>query len=191
MHSPPPPAQWNTTQTSPQSLPAENPDKQHMHGPDFLWGERDGVTFCRLILSAYNEVHWRRNIFMIPSGERWDVIRQRTGKLISSICWHHSAWMCSYEGMYRYTVSASSEATCQEQGKRSFHSFGRRLKLRLNADINALLHEGKCIQKHLFPSRQTHDPEKTARTFNRLMFLEKVHAALRVLSQNEVGGSCV
>ena len=40
----------------------------------------------------------------------------------------------------------------------------------------------------MFSSKQTHDTEKTARTFNRLMFLRKVHAALRMLSQNEVGG---
>lgn len=69
--------QRNATQTSPQSppaeevqTPAENPDEQHMPEPDFLWGERDGVMFCNLIESAYSEVvHWKHNIFMIPSGK--------------------------------------------------------------------------------------------------------------------------
>lgn len=68
--------QLSATQASPQSppaevqTPAENPDERHMPEPDFLWGERDGVTFCNLIESAYSEeVHWKHNIFMIPSGK--------------------------------------------------------------------------------------------------------------------------
>ena len=35
----------------------------------FIWGESDSECFIPAISSAYKEiVHWRRNIFMIPSG---------------------------------------------------------------------------------------------------------------------------
>lgn len=65
----------------------------------------------------------------------------------------------------------------------------RRLKLWQDGNIEALLHEGKCIQKHLISSgNQTSDPEKTARIFSRLMFQGKVNAALRLLSRDENGG---
>ena len=36
---------------------------------NFVWGDVDGLTFSRLINDAYEEVvHWRRNIFLVPSG---------------------------------------------------------------------------------------------------------------------------
>ena len=65
----------------------------------------------------------------------------------------------------------------------------RRLKLWQDGNIDVLLHEGRCIQKHLFSSgNQMHDPEKTTRIFSRLMLQGKVNAALRLLSRDENGG---
>ena len=60
-----------------------NQNLEHRHGdmspsdpvhaltaPDFLWGKISGNTFCDLVSSAYTEVvHWRRNVFLIPSGK--------------------------------------------------------------------------------------------------------------------------
>jgi hypothetical protein len=37
---------------------------------DFKWGDLDGTDFRGEIENAYEEVvHWRRNIFMVPSGK--------------------------------------------------------------------------------------------------------------------------
>ena len=36
----------------------------------FLWGTLDGVTLAKAVDESYAEaVHWRRNIFMVPSGK--------------------------------------------------------------------------------------------------------------------------
>jgi len=117
--------QQNATQAPLQSppaadvqTPAENHNERNMPEPDLLWGERDGVTFCNFIESAYSEVvHWKHNIFI---RESWVVICQRTGKLISSIC-----CATALECMYRYTVSASSEATCQRARQKNTLLIGR------------------------------------------------------------------
>ena len=58
--------------------------------------------------------------------------------------------------MYRYTVSASSEATCQELGKRTLYSLGK-MKLWQNGDIDTLLHEGRStcsLQSRLMTLRR-------------------------------------
>ena len=37
---------------------------------NFVWGEVDGAIFSRLVSEAYEEVvHWRHNIFLVPSGK--------------------------------------------------------------------------------------------------------------------------
>ena len=40
-----------------------------LQAPNFFWGPHEGVEFCTLVDMAYEEVvHWRRNIFQVPSG---------------------------------------------------------------------------------------------------------------------------
>ena len=51
---------------SPSSLPSP----EQISTANFQWGEYDGSSLGHAIKSAYVEaVHWRRNIFMIPSGK--------------------------------------------------------------------------------------------------------------------------
>ena len=54
----------------------------------------------------------------------------------------------------------------------------RRLKPSQDGNIEALLHVGRCIQKHLISSiNQAPDPEKTVRIFSRFILQGKVKAA--------------
>ena len=40
-----------------------------MEVPNFVWGTIHGEELCALVNQAYEEVvHWRRNLFQIPSG---------------------------------------------------------------------------------------------------------------------------
>ena len=65
----------------------------------------------------------------------------------------------------------------------------RRLSLWQNGDITTLLHEGKCIQRHLPPpTNQAENLEITARIFSNLMLQGRVNAALLVMSKDTKGG---
>ena len=51
-----------------QSIPPL-PTYSNTSTPNFVWGDLDAQTFVSRITVAYDEVvHWRRNIFMVPSG---------------------------------------------------------------------------------------------------------------------------
>ena len=40
-----------------------------LHPPDFCWGSHEGKAYYDAVTTAYNEViHWRRNVFLVPSG---------------------------------------------------------------------------------------------------------------------------
>ena len=46
------------------------PFPEQISTANFQWGEHDGSHLEPIIESAYAEaIHWRRNIFMIPSGK--------------------------------------------------------------------------------------------------------------------------
>ena len=40
-----------------------------MEEPNFIWGNNQGEEYCAKVNQAYEEVvHWRRNLFQVPSG---------------------------------------------------------------------------------------------------------------------------
>ena len=64
----------------------------------------------------------------------------------------------------------------------------RRPNLWHKGDIQSLLEEGRCIQKHLHTSPRPSDDQVLARTFCRLMMQGEVQKALRHLSRKTSGG---
>ena len=169
-----------------------NSVRQHVQlpMPDFQWGERDGSSFCNLISSAYSEVvHWRRNVFMVPSG--------KTGKsFIRELATLYQAYSDA-SALECIALKACTVMQClllqkphaKSKAKEHAIHLERRLQLWHVGNIDVLLHEGRCIQKRLVSSKtQMFDPEKTARIFSRLMLQGKVKAALRLLSHSENKG---
>lgn len=46
------------------------PDFIQIQEPNFTWGMTDGCAFVKVVDDAYAQVaHWRRNLFLIPSGK--------------------------------------------------------------------------------------------------------------------------
>ena len=61
--------------TDVESLPSNSETAVPLNPPpppvqcDFTWAKLDGKAFSQLMTNIYNEiVHWRRNVFLIPSG---------------------------------------------------------------------------------------------------------------------------
>ena len=55
----------------PDVIDSSYPDYIPMSELLFSWGRYDGLTFCKMVDEAYNvqAVHWKRNIFKVPSGK--------------------------------------------------------------------------------------------------------------------------
>ena len=64
----------------------------------------------------------------------------------------------------------------------------RRMELWSDGDIQALLDEGKCIQKRLSHTASLSNSNAIAQTFRNLMLQGKFQSALRYLSRNTNGG---
>ena len=64
-----------------QPLPSFTPSQC----PDFKWDELDGKIFAEAVNSCYDEiVHWRRNIFKIPSGKTGKAFVREMTKLLTA-----------------------------------------------------------------------------------------------------------
>ena len=164
----------------------EGPRHHALLPPDFLWGEKTGEVFSQLVFSAYEEVvHWRHNIFLIPSGRAGKTFVRELARLYQAYA-DASTLEC-------IALKAGTVLQClllqkpHAKSKSKDHSthLERRLKLWLDGDISTLLREGRCIQRHLpSPTNQEDNLEKNARVFSRLMLQGKVNAALRFISKD-------
>ena len=197
----------NNVRLTPETLifPSVLLDSAHMHPqnqtansvrqdaqlaePDFQWGKKDGKAFCDLISSAYNEVpHWRRNIFMVPSGKVGKSFVRELATLYQAYA-DASVLECIALKACTVVQCLLQKPHAKSKAKEYLAHLERRMKLWQDGNIDDLLHEGRCIQKHLVYLRnQTPDSGKTNQIFSCLMLQGKVNAALRLLSQDVNGG---
>ena len=151
-----------------------------------MWGDVDSNSFTSLLDQVYNEiVHWRRNIFPLPSG--------RSGKMFVSELSHlFNAYYpgSSLEGVALKAAMCLPILILQRPFSKSksgdhVQCIERRLKLWLRGDLGALLEEGHSIQHGLTCPHVSDDSGSVSFSFSKLMSQGKVCAALRLLSDHE------
>ena len=56
----------------------------------YMWGSRDGPTMCDKVMASYSEViHWKRNVFRIPSGKAGKAFVSEMAKLFQAFAEEH------------------------------------------------------------------------------------------------------
>ena len=167
-------------------LPAFTP----MALPRFTWGELDSETFTQRLNHAYSTVvHWRRNIFSIPSGNAGagfvtELSRlfcaYAVGSALESVALKAAMTMCA---LLLQKPSHSSKA------KDHVACLERRMATWKAGDLNELLEEGLTIQRRLLTAKakQCCEDERVWRAFVSEMSKGNTRAALRSLSKENKG----
>ena len=167
------------------------PSFPQCHEPAFTWGIVDGASFTHSITCCYAEVvHWRRNVFKIPSGKSGNsFIRELTrlirayaeGSAMESVALKAAMIMPSLLLQKSHRTSKAKDHVAQLE---------RRLKSWEDGDIDSLLLEGRTIQRQLTTSsnKTTMSDEHLACSFPKLMMVGKVKAALRLITDHSKGG---
>ena len=161
-----------------------------MSSPTFVWGILDSATIIASINSAYDEVvHWRRNIFPVPSGDVGVKFVTELSRLFRAYA-ERSALEC----IAMKAITIASHLLLQKphhKSKPKDHSFclERRMKLWNEGNFAELVKEGKTLQQRLpRHSNPRVDEERLARSFSNLMFEGKTKSALQLLSDHAKGG---
>ena len=112
----------------------------------FCWDPHEGNEFFSIISNVYEEViHWRRNVFLVPSGS--------TGKaFVSEVACLFQAYgdSSSLESIAMKTITVLRALLLQKPSHSSKSGdhvthLQRRLDLWLKGDIQALTDEGRCM----------------------------------------------
>ena len=157
----------------------------------FQWGEYNGADFACDINEIYSEaVHWRRNIFMIPSGKVGkDYVREQA-RLFSAYAEKSALERVSLKAALVMPLLLLQKPHPKSKTKEHAQCLERRLKLWFLGSMKELAHECRTIQRHLAPRRLngTQQDQRLARSFSQLMFRGKVRAAMRLISDQSSAG---
>ena len=177
------------------AVPADpNEDPTHLpfdalQPPNFTWGSHNGEVFREKIYSAYEEVvHWRRNLFQVPSGSSGKAFVSELARLFQAYADSSSLECIAMKAITVIQIVLLQKPSRTSKSKDHVKHLQRRLDLWLQGDLETLLDEGKCIQNRLGNVTQASSDETVSRIFRDLVIQGKVQSALRYLSRNTSGG---
>lgn len=162
----------------------ELPAYRQANKPAFAWGEVDGATFVEMIREAYAEVvHWRRNIFLVPSGDAGKAFTEELARLFRSYADNTALECVSLTAAMLMPVLLLQKPFSEAKAKDHVACLKRRMVAWKAGEISSLLTEGRAIQKRLRSLASTVKKDDGAlRGFTRLMLLGNIAGALRLLS---------
>ena len=156
------------------------PTFSDMNTTDAMWSENVSChEFREAINTAYMEiVHWRPNLFMLPSGSIGKCFVRELSSLFNAF-----SISSAYEA-FAITAAMSMPAYAKSKTRDHMAYLEKRLDLWKKGDINSLLAQAKVIQSCLSSNPLSQkDVSNKPRDFNNLMKKGKVRAALQRLSK--------
>ncbi len=157
--------------------------------PNFTWGDLPGADLCNKMREINNEVvHWRRNLFQIPSGSAGNAFVNELARLYQAYADTSSLESIALTACSVAPILLLQKPSRTSKSKDHVMHLQRRLTLWSNGQLQALLSEGRCIQKHLKTSSRHMDDDAISKTFSDLISNGKVRGALRFLSRKNGSG---
>ena len=161
--------------------------------PNFRWGAKEGVEFVQSVQAAYEEVvHWRRNVFLVPSGKVGKEFISELTRLFNAYTEITALESVAMESIMLACVLLLQKPHIASKSRDHIAALERRLRAWRAGDVEGLLKEGRTIQHCLPPyggaESAKEREEKRATTFARLVLAGKMHAAIRYLSDSNHNG---
>ena len=157
------------------------------------WGNLTSDEFSHAIMAAYSEaVHWKRNIFLVPSGSVGKEFIQEMARIFEAYA--EGSQLESFALTAAMTMPLLLLQKPHKESKTSDHVTCLRCRLAAwkSGNVDGLVLECRAIQEHLRKSNHAKvtakKEEGALRGFTKLMLLGNIRGALRVLSQTPSGG---
>lgn len=186
----PAPGPQSEVQQSPNySLP---PFKPTLGSDQFKWGDVPGQMFKNVMEEAYSHiVHWRRNLFKVPSGSSGKQFVAELARLFNAFTTESAMESIAITAAMTYPVLMLQKPYEKSKVQEHIACLRRRLSLWEAGQVAELLKGGQAIQKPLQRSthaKDTNDDMSVAQRFSKLMTEGKVRAALQLLNRETGSG---
>ena len=152
--------------------------------------ETEAEAFRQDIQESYNQiVHWRRNLFKVPSEQAGKSFVRELARMFKSYVEASALECVALQAAMVMPVLLLQKPHPKSKAKEHIVHLNRRLKQRMNGDIIDLPDEGRVIQQRLGRQHRQRSCKHTARIFAKLMIKGKVRAALWLVSEDQSRGN--
>ena len=104
--------------------------------PNFTWNSGSGEIFCRKINTVYEEVvHWRRNLFQVPSGNAGKSFVSELARLYQAYADSSSLECIAMKATTVFPILVLQKPSRTSKSKDHVKHLQRRIKLWLDGDI--------------------------------------------------------
>ena len=156
---------------------------------DFVWGDLEGKAFITSIDCAYEEiVHWKKNLFKVPSGKQGKLFVRELARLYSSYAEGGGLEQCALKAAMTFPTLLLQKPSHESKSKEHCSCIERRLGLWRAGEIDCLINEGRTIQNRLIRSKHLRkDEDRLSFRFAKMMMEGKTRSALRLLQDEHQG----
>ena len=156
-----------------------------------IWGQYSKLDVEQIISAIYEEiVHWRKNVFLLPSGATGKKYLRVMTKFIDY--WNdesHAFKNIALKILMVMPALLLQKPSYKSKSKNHSDYLARRLDSWERGDFDALMNEGRTIQKKFVERLQQHQNEnQLAKSFANLMLKGKVTSAIKLLEKAESTG---
>lgn len=156
---------------------------------NFNWGTLSGQDFCKIINECYEEiVHWKRNLFLIPSGGAGKSFVTELARLFQAYADGSAMEDIALKACMVMQVMLLQRPHKNSRSRDHVSALSRRLNMWLNGEIATLLQEGRCLQARISSAPVQISEDKLARKFTNLISVGKIREALRCIEKSTTAG---
>lgn len=117
---------------------------------NFNWGTLSSQDFCKIINECYEEiVHWKRNLFLIPSGGAGKSFVTELARLFQAYADGSAMEDIALKACMVMQVMLLQRPHKNSRSRDHVSALSRRLNMWLNGEIATLLQEGRCLQARI------------------------------------------
>ena len=179
-----------TSPLSPRTSLSVSSSAVYRSSPRFTWGTRDAASFLQDLDRAYSiVVHWKRNLFRVPSGNVGKLFVTELTRLYDAFASESSLESIAVKATIVIPHLLLQKPHSRSKTKEHISCLGRRLKQWKDGDITNLLEEGSTIQAYMLrPSHQKGNVKNRSKQLADLVFGGKIKQATNMLSEEGKAG---
>jgi hypothetical protein len=156
------------TLESDQPTISELPLFEPAQNPNFRWGDKDGETFAHSIDLCYKEiVHWRRNLFKVPSGKAGKSFVSELARMFRAFAEGSALECVAMQAAMVMPALLLQKTHPTSKAKDHSKHLERRLHLWHKGDLQELIKEGRTIQLQFTQNHQ--DQRKSTQQTSRVL----------------------
>ena len=153
------------------------------------WGNMSHESFCNTINGVYDEiVHFRRNIFNLPSGRVGKAFIEELTFWIKQFNLNSDLNSVALKTFMVLPTLILQKPSATWKSKEHCAAIERRLNLWRQGDLDLLLKEVRFIQGKFVNSKKTRTVEDKSKVFAKLVFQGKLSAAIKLLDSESSTG---